>query len=304
MARHSPSPGHGARIYPESGLQDPAARLIKKWMPSRSAPGSLLVDFANVSVVRGDRLILRNFSLQIRRGEHVALLGPNGSGKSTLIKAITREIYPLADTPGFRFQVLGRDDWDVTDLHAYFGIVALDQLQNLSNEITLRRVTARELVLSGYFNSLGLWPHHRVKPAQEKRARKILRFLEISHLANRAVSEMSSGEQRRAMIGRALVHDPEALILDEPTNSLDPGAVREFREVLRKLARAGKSLILVTHQIADLIPEIERVILFKDGRIVADGPKAKLLTSPALSRLFGAKLRVTKHGANYDLVSG
>lgn len=272
-------------------------------MPSRPAPAPLLVDFANVSVVRGERVILRDFSLQIRRGEHVALLGPNGSGKSTLIKAITREIYPLADTPGFRFRVLGQDNWDVTDLHAYFGIVALDQLQNLSNEITLRRVTARELVLSGYFNSLGLWPHHRVKPAQEKMARKILRFLEISHLANRAVSEMSSGEQRRAMIGRALVHDPAALILDEPTNSLDPGAVREFREVLRKLARAGKSLILVTHHIADLIPEIERVILFKNGRILADGPKDKLLTSPALSRLFDTKLRVRKSRGFFDLSS-
>jgi iron complex transport system ATP-binding protein len=264
-------------------------------------PDPLLIDFHHLTVPRGDQYILRDFSLQVRRGEHLALLGPNGSGKSTLIKAITRELYPLADTPGCRFRILGRDDWDVTDLHGYFGIVALDQLQHLSHEITLRRVTARELVLSGYFNSLGLWPHHRVKPAQERRAREILRFLEISHLAHRAVSEISSGEQRRAMIGRALVHDPEALILDEPTNSLDPGAVREFRTLLRKLARAGRSLILVTHHIADIIPEIERVILFKAGRIVADGPKARLLTSPALSRLFGTRLKVVQAGRHYDL---
>ena len=115
---------------------------------------------------------------------------------------------------------------------------------------------------------------------------------------------MSSGEQRRAMIGRALVHRPEALILDEPTNSLDPGAVREFRQLLRKLVRAGKSLILVTHHISDLIPEIERVILFKSGRIVADGPTEKLLTSRALSQLFSAKLRVVRKGRNYDLVAG
>lgn len=267
------------------------------------APASLLLDFQHLTVPRGDRYVLRDFSLQIRRGEHVAILGPNGSGKSTLIKAITREIYPV-DHPGLRFQLLGQDDWDVNDLRGHFGIVALDQLHNLSNEVTLRRVTARELVLSGYFNSLGLWPHHRVKPAQEKHARDILRFLEISHLAHRAVSEMSSGEQRRAMIGRALVHDPEALILDEPTNSLDPGAVREFRDLLRKLAHAGRSLLLVTHHVSDLIPEIERVILFRDGRIVADGPKAKMLTSARLSRLFGAKLRVVRQGRTFELVSG
>ncbi len=260
----------------------------------------LLLDFEHLTVPRGDAYVLRDFSLQIRRGEHVALLGPNGSGKSTLIKAITREIYPL-DRPGLRFQLLGHDDWDINDLRGHFGIVALDQLHNLSHEVTLRRVTARELVLSGYFNSIGLWPHHRVKPAQEKHAREILRFLEISHLAHRAVSEMSSGEQRRAMIGRALVHDPEALILDEPTNSLDPGAVREFRDLLRKLARAGRSLLLVTHHIADVIPEIERVILMQEGRIVGDGPKAQLLTSARLSRLFGTRLKVVKKGRTYDL---
>ena len=114
---------------------------------------------------------------------------------------------------------------------------------------------------------------------------------------------MSAGEQRRALIGRALVHDPEVLILDEPTTSLDPGAVREFHAVLRKLIRAGKSLILVTHHVADIFPEIERVILIKAGRIIADGPKAKVLTSAALSRLFGKKLRLIRHRKSFDLVS-
>lgn len=271
------------------------------WVPIR-VDSPFLIDFQRLTVPRGDRTVLRDFSLQVRRGEHVAILGPNGSGKSTLIKAITREIYPV-DHPGLRYELLGHTDWDVSDLRGHFGIVALDQLHNLSHEVTLRRVTAHELVLSGYFNSLGLWPHHRVKPAQERHARAILRFLEISHLAHRAVSEMSSGEQRRAMIGRALVHDPEALVLDEPTNSLDPGAVREFRTLLRKLAQAGRSLLLVTHHIADVIPEIERVILMKAGRIVGDGPKARMLTSARLSRLFGAKLKVVKKGNAYDLSS-
>ena len=267
-----------------------------------SFPDSLLINFQHLTVPRGDRNVLRDFSLQVRRGEHVAILGPNGSGKSTLIKAITREIYPV-DRPDLRYELLGHADWDVNDLRGHFGIVALDQLHNLSHEVTLRRVTARELVLSGYFNSLGLWPHHRVKPAQERHTRAILRFLEISHLAHRAVSEMSSGEQRRAMIGRALIHDPEVLILDEPTNSLDPGAVREFRTLLRKLARDGRSLLLVTHHIADIIPEIERVILMQDGRILADGPKAHVLTSARLSQLFGANLRVVRKGRSYDLVA-
>lgn len=264
-------------------------------------PSPLLVDFQHLTVPRGDRYVLCDFSLQICRGEHVAVLGPNGSGKSTLVKAITREIYPV-DRRGLRFELLGRADWDVNDLRGHFGIVALDQLHHVSHEVTLREVTARELVLSGYFNSLGLWPHLRVNARQERHAREILRFLEISHLADRPVSAMSSGEKRRAMIGRALVHDPEALVLDEPTNSLDPGAVREFRRLLRKLARAGRTLLLVTHHIADVIPEIDRVILLQGGRIVGDGPKARMLTSARLSRLFGAKLQVVRSGRNYDVV--
>jgi len=262
---------------------------------------ALLIDLSGVTIVRGDVPVLRDFSLQIRSGEHVAILGPNGSGKSTLIKAITRELYPLDRGAKMRFQLLGQDDWDLHDLRGHFGIVTLDLLQNLSHEVVLRQVTARELILSGYFNSIGLWPHHRVTPVQEKRARKILRFLDCTHLADRAVSTLSSGEQRRALIGRALIHDPEALLLDEPTTSLDPGAVREFRHLLRKLARAGHSLLLVTHHIADIIPEIERVILIQSGQIMADGPKAKILTSAQLSRLFGTPLKMRHHNQCYDL---
>jgi iron complex transport system ATP-binding protein len=263
-----------------------------------------LIDFQGLTVARGDRTVLRNLNLRVKRGEHVAILGANGSGKSTLIKLITRELYPLDEVRGSRFEILGRSDWDVGELREHFGIVALDLLQNLSHEVTIRQVTARELVLSGYFNSLGLWPHHRVKPAQERHAREVLHFLEIGHLADRPVSAMSSGEQRRALIGRALVHDPEALILDEPTNSLDPGSTGEFRALLRKLARTGRSLLLVTHHIADIIPEIDRVILIRNGRIAADGEKERFLTSARLSTLFGTRLRVKRQGRNYELHPG
>jgi iron complex transport system ATP-binding protein len=263
----------------------------------------LLVDFRGLTVVRGDRTVLKDVRLRIARGEHVAILGPNGSGKSTLVKAITRELYPIAGTRDFRFEVLGRDDWDVAELRTHFGIVELDLLQNLSHEVTLRQVTAREMVLSGCFNSLGLWPHHVVTRRQEKQARTVLKFLEIDHLARRPLSEMSSGEQRRVLIGRALVHRPEALILDEPTNSLDPGAVREFRVLLRKLSRAGRSLLLVTHHIADLVPEFKRVIMVGGGKIVGDGSRARMLTSPVLSRLFGTRLRVVRRGEDFDVIS-
>ena len=255
-------------------------------------PSPLLFDFRNLTVFRGDRRVLHGLDLQVRAGEHLALMGPNGCGKSTLIKTLTRELYPLADAPGFRFAVLGREDWDVHELRTMLGIVALDALHQLSHEVTLRSVTARELVLSGFFGSLGLWPHHRVTARQERRARALLRELGIGHLAARPVAEMSSGEQRRALIGRALVHNPAALLLDEPTNSLDPGAARDFRVLLRQLARSGHTLVLVTHHVEDLIPEIRRVVLMQGGRLIADGPRRRVLTPAALRRLFRGAKRV------------
>ena len=263
----------------------------------------LLIDFQKLTVIRGDKAILRNFNLQIAPGEHIVILGPNGSGKSTLIKLMTCELYPLTGIKGSHFSLFGLKRWNLEDLRQHVGIVALDLLQMLSHEVTARQVNARDMVLSGFFNSMGLWPHHRASAVQKRRADAILRFLEIEHLAARPLSAMSSGEQRRALIGRALVHDPQVLLLDEPTNSLDPGAVHEFHVILRKLIRAGKSLVLVTHQVADILPEIDRVILMKRGKIVADGSKKKVLTSAALTRLFGKKLRLIRHGQTYDLAS-
>jgi iron complex transport system ATP-binding protein len=149
-----------------------------------------------------------------------------------------------------------------------------------------RDYTGRETILSGFFSSVGIWPHHLVTPEMETKSSEILELLEIAHLADRFISEMSSGEARRFLIGRALVHNPSAIIFDEPTNSLDFRATHEVREILRKLVKST-SIILVTHNLFDLIPEIERVILIRNGRVFLDGPKQEVLTSANLTELFG-----------------
>ncbi|MBP6864696.1 MAG: ATP-binding cassette domain-containing protein [Candidatus Didemnitutus sp.] len=266
-----------------------------------SAP--LLFDFRQLTVYRGERRALHGLDLQLRAGEHLAILGPNGCGKSTLIKTLTRELYPVTDTPGYRFRLLGEEFADITDFRKTLGVVALDQLLRLSAEVTERTVTGLELVLSGFFDSIGLWPHMHPTVSQSRRARSVLRFLGIAHLAQRSLREMSSGEQRRCFIGRAIVHDPAAVLFDEPTTSLDPAAVIEFRRVLRALCRRRKSVVLVTHNVADLVPEIDRVLLMRAGRIVADGPPRRVLSSASLSRLFGQPLRLVRTRGHYDLIS-
>ena len=254
-----------------------------------------LLDFRGISVMRGSKIALDSLTLRIGDGEHAAILGPNGCGKSTLIKTITRECYPL-QRGGASMTILGDDRWDIFTLRKMLGIVTNDLLA-----VCTREFTGAEIVLSGFFSSVGIWPHHHVTVEMCAKAGEVLELLEIGHLADRAVAEMSSGEAKRILIARALVHQPRALLLDEPTNSLDVSAQHELREILRKLAASGIGIIMVTHHLADIIPEIGRVIVMRDGRVVADGPKENVLTPAILSDVFGLPVDLARRDGYYHL---
>ena len=154
-------------------------------------------------------------------------------------------------------------------------------------------------MLSGFFGSIGIWPHHVVLPEMETKARAAMARLEVEHLANRWLDELSSGEGRRLLIARALIHHPSTLLLDEPTTSLDLPTLREVRGHLRGLAQSGIGLLLVTHHLDDIIPEIERVVLLRDGAVFLDGPKTEILTSERLSATFGVPLEIAERGGFY-----
>jgi iron complex transport system ATP-binding protein len=252
-----------------------------------------LLEFKNITVMNGTKTILDSLSLILKEGENIAILGPNGAGKSSFIKTITREYYPLHQGEGVLFRVRGRETWDVFDLRSTFGIVSNDLSFTFSREMT-----AYEVVLSGFFSSIGLF-RHEVTPEMETKTSEILRFLEIQHLAERRMTEMSSGEARRVLIGRALVHSPKTLILDEPTNSLDLHALHMFRNTCRKISRAGTGIILVTHNLHDIIPEITRVILMKNGQFCMDGKKDEVLTEKNISNLFLVPVRIRTDDGYY-----
>ena len=264
-----------------------------------------LLDYQNVSIYRGDTLALDRLTLSIGVGEHVAILGPNGCGKSTLIKTFTRECYPAHQDGPSTLKILGQEAWDVTELRGMLGIVTNDLVDECAKGMSSdfaelpRRVRARDTVLSGFFSSIGVWAHHHVTPEMSAKAEELLQRLEVAHLADRSLDEMSSGEVRRVVIARALVHDPTSLVLDEPTNSLDLRAMHDLRNAVRAIARSGMSVILVTHHLPDIIPEIERVILLKKGRVVQDGSKATVLTSATLTDLFGIPVEVVERDGYY-----
>src|SRR5216683_5600961 len=263
--------------------------------PKMSPVPASLLSLSRVSVMRGDRAALQDITLEIVCGEHVCILGPNGCGKSTLIKTITRECYPLA-REGSRISILDRERWNIFELRSMLGIVSPDLLASCTTD-----ATGRDVVLSGFFSSTRIFPHHHPDPEHLARAEAALERLGIAHLADRAVAEMSSGEAKRTLIARALVHRPQTLLFDEPSNALDIGAQMQLRDTMRELAQSGLGILLVTHHVSEIIPEIERVILLREGRILADGAKSSVLTEAHLADLFGAAVRLGRHDGYFHL---
>ncbi len=225
----------------------------------------------------------------------MCILGPNGCGKSTLIKTITRECYPLA-RDGCSMSILGRERWNIFELRSLLGIVSPDLLASCTTD-----ATGRDVLLSGFFSSTRVFPHHHPDPGHVARAEAALERLGIAHLAGRPVAHMSSGEAKRTLIARALAHDPQTLLFDEPSNALDIAAQLQLRETLRELAQSGMGILLITHHVSEIIPEIERVVLLREGRILADGPKAVILTEENLTKLFQAKVRLGQHDGYFHL---
>lgn len=246
------------------------------------------LDLAQVNVVRSGRQVLQDVCLTVRQGEQIALLGPNGCGKSTLLKVISGELYPLA-LPQTRVKVFGRERWDLTELKRRLGVV-----QNELPGKPMLKLSAHAAVLTGFFSSSNLWPNLIVTSEMQEAADRMLVRVGAEDLRARTFGELSAGQQRRVLIGRALIGSAGCLLLDEPSNALDLQAQRELRMVLMELAEQGTTLIHITHHIADIIPAVQRVVLMQDGRIVDDGPRQKLLTESRLSELFRTQVHLTE----------
>ena len=262
---------------------------------AQTASSLALLELNHVTVMRGEHAALRDVTLRVATGEHVCILGPNGCGKSTLIKTITRECYPVV-TEGSSISILGRERWNIFELRSLLGIVSPDLLVSCTSD-----ATGRDVVLSGFFSSTRIFPHHAPDPELLEKTDAALARLGIAHLAQRSVEHMSSGEAKRTLIARALVHEPQTLLFDEPSNALDIAAQMQLRETMRELARGGLGILLVTHHVSEIIPEIDRVVLLREGRIVGDGSKQDVLTSGKLSALFGAAIQITRRDGYYSL---
>jgi iron complex transport system ATP-binding protein len=257
-----------------------------------------IVDIRHASVCRGDRQVLTDLSLQVSTGVHTAILGPNGAGKSTLLKVLSMETHPVPRDETV-VQLFGVDRWDVWELRRRLGVISHD-LQHRY----LDGAHGIHVVLSGFYASVDTYQHQSFTYGQLARAVTLMEELGVICLQDRPFGEMSTGEQRRFLLARALVHDPEALVLDEPTGGLDLHACFYYLQVVRGLMTKGKTVILVTHHLHEIPPEVTRVVLLKKGRIVADGDKHTLLTASRLTDLFEMPVRIVEANGWYQSLPG
>ncbi len=252
-----------------------------------------LLRVQDVTVIRGDTRLVDCLSLEIPQGQNVAIVGPNGAGKSTLLRLLLRQLYPsiMDAPPAGKIEILGAEVWNVWEMRCGMGIVS-PELDRVFPTAAARPIGVRDAVVTGFFGSQLPPPVEAIHAGMWERVEQVLAQVEMLAFKDRTLDTLSTGELRRVMIARALVHHPTSLVLDEPTTGLDMGARHHFLNLLRELIAGGLSLLLVTHHIEEIVPEIERVILMEQGKVAEDGAKAAILTSEKLSRLFGAPVAV------------
>jgi len=245
-----------------------------------------ILDCRHATVWRGDIAALRDFSLTLRHGQSVAILGPNGAGKSTLLKLLAGEVRPAAD-PRTHCRLFGEEYWSIEDLRHRIGVIMPEEVSRFHPQ-----EVARDAVLSSLRGAYGRTREMRFNRREKSLADEAMRAAGVLALAARFFGTLSSGERRRFLIARALVHQPAVLVLDEPSTALDFAAAIQLTATLRGLAAAGRTLVLVTHHPGEIPPEIQRVVLLRQGAIFADGRKRAVLSAGNLSRLFGTPLSI------------
>ena len=254
-----------------------------------------IIDFENIDVGYDDKIVLKDINLKIKDGEHFAILGANGSGKSTLMKLIQSQIHPR-HTKEFKKEIFGKSRYSIFELRKELGVITNDLHNYFEKEASY--MSGFEVVLSGFYSSIGIFTHQDFTKNQIEKVKEIMEFLEISNLKDKKVASMSTGELRKCIVARALIHNPKAFVLDEPTVGLDIKAQINFIKLLRKISKKS-TIILVTHHLEEIFEEIKNIALIYNNQIFKAGKKEDILTSENLSTIFDTKIVLNKKNERY-----
>ena len=252
-----------------------------------------VLEFDDVTVRRGDTTLVEGIDWEIEEGQRWVVLGPNGAGKSTLLQLAAARMHPTSGSASVLGETLGAVD--VFELRPRIGIASAATAERvpLSERV-------RDVVLTATYAVIGRW-RESYDELDEERADELLGTLGVAHLADRTFGTLSEGERKRVQIARALMTDPELMLLDEPAAGLDLGGREDLVRRLGELAQdvMSPALVLVTHHVEEIPPGFTDVLLLRDGMVVAAGPLELTLTEDNLSETFGLPLVLEQHGERY-----
>jgi iron complex transport system ATP-binding protein len=256
---------------------------------------SPVLHIQDLTIHRGNTLILDRLNWRVERGQHWVILGANGSGKTSLLSALTGYFTPSAGMLELLGQRYGESDW--RELREHVGIVSSAIRQKVPDWDP-----AELVVIGGKYAMLDYWG--RVRKSDRELAARELKRVGCSHLAKRDWGVLSQGERQRVLIARAMMAKPAVLILDEPCAGLDPVAREHFIEFVQSLAtrRGGPTLLFVTHHVEEIVPAFTHALLLKDGRPFSAGQIERVLSTRALSEVFGERLRLRHTSGRYQLI--
>lgn len=256
------------------------------------------LELKNIEVWQNNQVLVKCLNLDLTLGEPTTVLGPNGSGKSTLVKLIERRLHPVVK-PNSHLRLFGTDRIHLQNLRQRIGI-----LNTELDERIPQRCSAGEVVLSGCFGSTRLGRGQEPTEQQQKQTQQLLERFELQSLKNRQYCQLSDGQKRRLLLARAIIHQPEVLVLDEPARALDLRACYQLIGMIRELCQDGVTVVQVTHRIDTIVPEMKRLVLLQDGSVYDQGCPNELLTSGKLSKLFKTNLTIVQANGFRQVVPG
>lgn len=255
---------------------------------------SSVLQLSDVSVVRNGRAIVDSVSWTVEDDQRWVVLGPNGAGKTTILQLSSTLMHPTSGSVGILDAELGKVD--VFELRPRIGIASTAMARRVPFEETVLNV-----VMTAAYSVTGRW-NEDYEDIDEKRARRVLAEWHLEDLAERRFGTLSDGEQKRVQIARAVMTDPELLLLDEPAASLDLGAREELVTLLSGYARSEDSpaIVMVTHHVEEIPAGFTHALLLADGKVVAAGPITEALTSDTLTATFGLPIELTERDGRYS----
>lgn len=254
---------------------------------------SAVLELADVTVRRGQATLLDRVTWVVKEGERWVVLGANGAGKTTLLQVAAAQLHPTSGAVGILGELLGTVD--VFDLRPRIGVASAAVADQIP-----RDEKVRDLVVSASYAVLGRW-RERYDDLDHRRADDLLQEVGVTRLAERTFGTLSEGERKRVQIARALMTDPELLLLDEPAAGLDLGGREDLVSTLSVLAYDPMSpaTVLVSHHVEEIPPGFTHVLMLRGGAVVASGPIGTTLTAEALSATFGMPLLLEAHDGRY-----